>query len=440
MTLMLISDPADSFKDMFQKLLSDQTVKQQVELIAGKEKAGERLKFDRNQPQQHIDQLLTREVERTFTAYCRYLSRTKWHYQTHGGWIGALEAGKVADLNRYPYYSIFLFPNEPTANCYDAALGFLLLLHYLGVPRSKTQLIKLTAGGEDDTIFMRGLRAAVKKCFSYVCYPHQTECVGYEIRPQGDHLTSTPMSQMVMDTPFDNHYFVKYGNMYWDPTYGFTFANPDAVFCSCQSWLLEHPGFGQNNSAQDGIFYAKSVGYWVVNVNSKERKKYLKQGVPGLKIDPEDDSQGYLYFKDTAGKEAIKVQQANRSSLALVPPALAQSIFSIAVFLKSRLMKAVLAYEKNTGFLRSPSLETKTALAQIRRYAGDSTVADASVQKKLYRQKGVQGRVGMHIWTDQEALNFARRARQPGNDLVGKRLQQTLAKAFEGYDYCFDAQ
>jgi hypothetical protein len=428
--------PADAIFDSFPHLLKNETIRQAVERIVDIEK----LKLDRNQPQQHIDQQLKHVVVRAFTAYCRYLSAKRWHYQPQGGFVGAVHAGRPTPKAPPNWYSIFLYPDNPTANCRDAAVGFLLLLEYLGVPRGRMQLMILTAGGEDNAIFMRGLRLSVKK--AYASYPHQFEC-GYEIRPQGDQLTSAPMYQMVMDTPFDNHFFVKCDNMYWDPTYGFAFSTPDAVFCSCQSWLLEDHGFvlpGVDSfKNEDGIFYAKSVGYWVVNVNTPERQWYLNQVVPGLNIVPKDGPV-FLYFKDTTSKEAMKARQADRSSLLLVPPALAQSIFSIAGFLKPRLMKAVLAYEKNTGFLRSPSLETKTALAQIRRYAGDSTFADASVQKKLYRQKDVQGRIGMHIWTDREALNFARRARQPGNDLVGKRLQQTLAKAFEGYDYCFNAQ
>jgi hypothetical protein len=202
------------------------------------------------------------------------------------------------------------------------------------------------------------------------------------------------------------------------------------VFCSCRDWELNHPGFGGALTSVDGIFYAESVGYWVAQLNTPGRKKYLMQAVPGLNV----EGQYFCYFKDTTSRESLKV--ASRE-LMLVPPALARAVFSIDGFLKPRLMKAVLAYEKGSGFLRSPSLETKTALVQIRRYAGDSTITDTNVQKKYYLQKDV--RVGKHIWTDQEALNFASQARQPGNNLVGTRLQQNIAKAFQGYEFCFEA-
>lgn len=281
---------------------------------------------------------------------------------------------------------------------------------------------------------MRGLQKAVQYCSSYVCYPHQIPSVGHEIRLQGDRLTTAPISQMVIDMPFDNHFFVKCGNKYWDPTYGFSFANPDGVFCSCKNWELVHPGFGGQPSASDGIFYAKSIGYWAAQLNTPGRQKYLMQAVPGLKIDP---GQYFCFFKDTkdtTSREPLKVAHRNLTD---VPPALARSVFNIDGFLKPRLMKAVLAYEKNSNFLRSPSLETKTALVQIRRYADDYTIADTNVQKKYYRQKDVKG--GRHIWTDQEALSFASKAIKPGNKLVGTRLQQNLAKAFQGYEFCFGA-
>jgi len=191
-----------------------------------------------------------------------------------------------------------------------------------------------------------------------------------------------------------------------------------------------HPGFGGVPRAGDGIFYAKSLGYWVAQLNTPGRQKYLTTAVPGLKVEP---GQYFCFFKDTTRKESLKVVGGR---LALVPPALARSVFTVDGFLKPRLMKAVHAYENSSNFLRSPSLETKTALAQIRRYAGDYSITDANVQKKYYRQKDVK--VGKHIWTDEEAFRFAREAIKPGNALVGTRLQQNLAKEIEKYKFCFE--
>jgi hypothetical protein len=111
-----------------------------------------------------------------FRAYCTFLQRKRWRYDTgEGAMKKSLTEEEVQTVERnielgIPY-SGYLFPDKPILNCYDASNGFIFAMREAGIKKSAVDAVWLVERSNNYRFAYRGHSRAVGVWFR-VRYDH----------------------------------------------------------------------------------------------------------------------------------------------------------------------------------------------------------------------------------------------------------------------------
>lgn len=384
-------------------------------------------------------------VKEVFEAYCKWLLKSKWVYDTEGGWLmdeALMTASQIARneqaFNSQIPWNVFLHPTNPYGNCLQVAAGFCSLLHWMGIPQNALGLKTIShPEGHTGAIVFKGYKYATKWGTTCIPYNHHIR-VGRLLETQADAVrVKGYVTQQDLDTPFTDHTFATFGGVCWDPTYGIAYSDPKLAFEACEEWVLADSfdrtqtfGHAYQEKGVDFMRYITSRRTWALTAQTGLTVAYASQ-MTGKTIKPDE----LLFFRHRGKMESVYVKEKSYRVPKEVPAALARTVFTWAGFLKPRLQTAVQLYESGvTSSLRRPSKESIEALKDMRSYCGHTDVANKKVFEKVYGSVPVLFSRPQPRWSDKDAMVFTKKAIKPKNKLVGTTLQQCIAKAFKGFE------
>ena len=329
-------------------------------------------------------------------------------------------------------YNVFASVKSPMGNCQHVAQAFALLLFLNGFSRSDLFLCQIEGqGGQQNSagIFFKG---EGNKDLDYVLpSPKGALAPACELSSgENARAVCKQLSPKDADRPFDNHWIVRSGGVYYDPLYRCSYKHPDLAFHRLQRVRRDEPPVACFSPvARIGAWDLSES--WYLPARKMQIFTFESERVQQtLGVSQETK---YILYRSEAAERDVRVCEApQRVTLPEgVGRWLGYCLPDDEPTLKSRLMKAVMAYERGcTGFFRNASTESVQFCKTARVFCGETGTAPNNV--KIYRPTGAADWKEGRSWTQQEARGALNDAifTNPNPPLVGTTLRKCLWEAF----------
>ena len=318
-------------------------------------------------------------------------------------------------------YNLFASAGAPVGDCESTAKAFALLMAMNGFPCDELFLGFIKSNVHNGMIVFKGADHAR----AVVVTPALTNSLTSVVTVGGDGLTPT-LSQVPAskaDTPFENHYVVKWRNNYYDANYRYIYADPADVFDEGEAFAL-----GAKMKGFEGRFNSFTKVAARGNVFLQfESEQLLRSFCPSLAGDnavsvfvmaDDPPQQNPVTIGEGGGKVRVSHEVARLFGWC-VPDDIAS--------VKTRVMNAVEAYDRTvTGaFFRIATDDSKDFCRRSRKWCG---TAERAPNNRIYSDVNWDR---VNTWNDAEARTsiYKALARDTART-VGRTLYVQLCDAF----------
>ncbi len=331
-------------------------------------------------------------------------------------------------------YNVFASVKSPMGNCQHVAQAFALLLFLNGFSRSDLYLCQIEGqGGQVNGagIFFKG---EGNNDLDYVLEsPKGTLAPACEL--SGGASAKAVCKQLYpkdADRPFDNHWVVRSGGVYYDPLYRCSYKHPDLAFDRIQRVRGDEFRAAACFSPVARIGAWDLYGSWDLPARKIQIFTFESKKIQQL-LGVHQGTKYILHRSEPDERDVVVCETPQRVTLPEgVGRWLGYCLPDDELTLNIRLMRAVMAYEKGcTGIFRNASPESVQFCKKARVFCGETETAPDN-RGKIYRPTdGVDWKTG-GAWSQQEARGALNNAifTYSNPPLVGTTLRKCLWEAF----------
>jgi len=332
------------------------------------------------------------------------------------------------------HYNVFASVKSPMGNCEHVAEAFALLLFLNGFSLSDLTLCQIQGHGGQGKgagIFFKG---EGNKALDYVLEsPKGAPAPACEL--SGGANAKEVCKQLYpkdADRPFDNHWVVKSGGVYYDPLYRCSYKQPDLAFDRIQRVRGEDFVAVACRSPAARIGAWDLYGSWDLPARNIKIFTFESQKVQQI-LGVHKGTKYILHRSEPDERDVVVCETPQRLTLPEgVGRWLGYCLPDDELTLNIRLMRAVMAYEKGcTGIFRNASPESVQFCKKARVFCGETETLPDN-RGKIYRPTdGVDWKRG-GSWSQQEARGALNNAifTYSNPPLVGTTLRKCLWEAF----------
>ena len=369
---------------------------------------------------------LVAKAKKILKGFVKWLDDKKYTYNSRSG---DLLTDRVSYTEWEDKYNLFYHPSAPIGDCRMTANAFALLLAMNGFPCKELMLVGLQTKNGTEFVFRGG------KKIPGVCMvdPIDPRALAPMVRfGRGKGLERVPATDA--DSPFMNHWVVKYKENYYDANYRAIYQDPENLFAE----TFGHVMYGNDGAPMNREFLLNgrvSCSFKALNkifFLLDEPASLLSKACPSLS---NKHTNIYLVGEHKAEEVGdvvmLEGQQVSHKHARLF----GWCVPDDTVAIKNRLMKAVEAYDKSvTGkIFRISTDKSKEFCRKSRKWCGKTDLNNNQALSSNRIYGGVNW-AHIEVWPDDATAKNAIYNAMKSNS-VGTTLRRNLCDAFELPDY-----